>query len=66
MPVSVTVAPSPKRHKQLRPGESQYLVALAAEIAQEHPQSTVSARYGEHADDVMVIRQSGETDVELF
>lgn len=66
MPVSVTVAPSPKRQKHLRVGESQYLVALAAQIAEEHPQATVTAQYGHHQDDVMVIRKPEDDEVELF
>jgi hypothetical protein len=66
MPVSITVAPSPKRQKQLKVPESQYLVALAAQIAEDHPHATVLARYGHHDDDLMVIRPQDADDVELF
>ena len=67
MAVTVMVAPSPKRQKQLRVPESQYLVSLAARIAEDYPHGTVTARYGHHKDDVMVIRRSeDEDDIELF
>lgn len=65
--VTVMVAPSPMRQKQLRVPESQYLVSLAARIAEDDPHATVTARYGHHKDDVMVIRRSeDEDDIELF
>lgn len=66
MPVSVTVAPSPKRQKHLKVPESQYLVALATQIAEDQPHSTVWAQYGQHKDDVMVIRRPDDEEVELF
>ena len=69
MTVRVTVAPSPKRQKHLRVDESQYLVALAAQIAEDHPETPVTARYGHHRDDVMTLhradKDSGD-DIELF
>lgn len=66
MTVNITIAPSPKRQKQLRVPESQYLVALATQIAEDHPQATVRAQYGQHVDEVMVVRRAEEDDVELF
>lgn len=66
MTVNITIAPSPKRRKQLRVPESQYLVALATQIAEDHPQATVRAQYGQHADEVMVVRRAGEEDILLF
>lgn len=66
MPVNVTVAPSPKRQKQLKVPESQYLVALATQIAEDDPQAIVWAQYGQHENDVMVIRCADEEDIELF
>ncbi|MCR6630510.1 MAG: hypothetical protein NVV74_10915 [Magnetospirillum sp.] len=66
MPVTVTVAPSPKRRKSLRAPEAQYLVDLATQIAEDHPQATVLARYGERQDEVLLIRKTGDEDTELF
>jgi len=65
MPVSVTVASSPKRRKPVATSEARYLVELAAQIADDHPKSTVVAQYGQDAADVMVIKSS-QNDAELF
>ena len=66
MPVSITVAPSPNRHKSLNLAESRYLIELGSVIAENHPQSTVVTRYGDNMADVMVMRQASDHDVELF
>ncbi len=66
MPVSITVAPSPNKHKRLNLAESRYLIALGSEIAEGSPHSKVVTRYGDSSVDVMVMHQARAEDIELF